>query len=78
MRQNVIYVATQYGDIEYFGVVYYDAELKDGKWHYKGLLGRAIPFLSQHQVRILDGPGLSPKRTLVARESPLTRVHAGA
>jgi hypothetical protein len=62
-------VVRLYGTVEYFGVVFQDAELIRQVWHYEGIGGNLLPFVSQHYVHVLDGPHPEHWNTRMRRRS---------
>ena len=45
-----------FGDVDYFGITYRDAELINGSWYFYDSRNNFAPFLAQWRVRPLEEP----------------------
>jgi hypothetical protein len=64
-------VVRLYGTVEYFDSVFQDAELIGRVWHYEGVKGELVPFLSQQGVDVLAGPHRERRVTRIVRRSQM-------
>ncbi len=45
-----------FADVHYFGIIYWDAKLVGGVWHYDDTVGNDRAFDFQNRVRVLNEP----------------------
>lgn len=59
-----------FADVEYFGLIYGDAELRGGIWYFRNGQGRS-QFFEQSQINLISTPALTRQRVGSENRCPI-------